>query len=126
MKEYCNKIEIYLLDEISLIEGTTITMVESNLPISIDSSNDIIPNEQQSEKDGVVYYTQNMNVFSDKVTADQLKNLLDRKVVVKLFYTDDVEVLLGSIDNPARCKAAPYLEQDSINFSSESPFPMLS
>ena len=125
MKEYCNKVEVYLIDDISSISDTTITTTLGQEPVSINSSNDIIPDEQQVEVDGSVYYTQRLNVFTDKLTEDQVNNLLDRKVIIKLFYTDDVEVLLGSLDNPARCKAQPYLDQDSLKIVSESPIPLL-
>ena len=125
MKQFCNKLEVYLLDDISSISGTTITPTLDQDPISILSSNDIIPDEQQADVDGTVYYTQRLNVFCDKLTENQIDNLLDRKVVIKLFDSDDQEVLLGSLDNPARCKAQPFLDQDSLKIESESPYPLL-
>ena len=125
MKEYGNKLEVYLVDDISSISGTTITPTLDQDPISINSSNDIIPDEQQAEIDGTVYYTQRLNVFTDKLTEVEVLNLLDRKVIIKLFYTGTEEILLGSLDNPARCKAQPFLNQDSLKIVSESPYPLL-
>jgi len=126
MKEYGNKIEIAILDDISSIDGTTINMVEGKSVIQVNSSNDIIPDEQPGNSDGSVFYTQKMNVVTDKLSTTDRNNLLDRKVVVKLFYTDSSEVLIGSMTNPARCNSQPYLNQDTLKISCDSPIPLLS
>jgi len=126
MKEYSNKIEIAPIDDIISIAGNVINMVAGKNMIIVYSNNEILPNEQPGEKDGLSYYSQILNVITDKLENTILSNFLDRKVVVKLFSSDDQEILLGTLENPARCNALPSLNADTLKITCESPYPMLS
>ena len=126
MKEYQNKIEIAILDDVDSVSGTTITMKSGESVISIFSINNIVPDEQPGNSNGSVFYNQTLNVFTDELTEGEIDNLEDRKVIIKLFYTETGEALMGSIDNPARCKSQPQLEQGSLVITCDTPYPLLS
>jgi hypothetical protein len=126
MKEYGNKLEIYILDNIASILGTSITLLSGKSALSIHSENDIIVDEQLGETNGSTYFSQNLQVHCDKLSTDDFNSLHKRKVVIKLFFGDDEEVLLGSMTYPARCKIQPHLNKDTLKITSESPDSLLS
>lgn len=125
MKEYQNKIEIAPLEDISSISGTTLTLTSGKTVDVLFSNNDILPDEQHAEKDGSFYYSYILNVFTDKNAEALNQKYRDRKVVIKLFTSENVEVLLGNMNFPARCQMLPNLNSDTLKISGESSDPIL-
>ena len=114
------------IEEVSSVSGSIISLIEGNTLTEILTINDIIPNEQQLDNNGQPYYSLNLTLITEKLTSDIIKKYRDRKVIVKLFTDDDGEMLLGSLDFPARCFSFPSLNADTFNISIDSPTPLIS
>lgn len=125
MKEFKNKIEIAPITDIDSITGTTITMRADHSTDVLYTKNDIIPDEKDSELNGNRFYSQRLNIVCDKLASSFLSKYRNRKVVVKLFSDDNQEYLLGSLLFPTRCSMSPKLNSDLLNFTCESPDPLV-
>ena len=126
MIEFINKIEICPVTDIQSISGASITMKQDKTKDTIYSINDILPDERDSEGNINISYSQSLSVICDKLNSSLLEKYRNRKVVVKLFTDQQDQVLLGSLDFPARCSMLPKLNTDVLNFVCESPEPLLS
>ncbi|MCK5134862.1 MAG: hypothetical protein KAR19_03680 [Bacteroidales bacterium] len=126
MKEFINKIEFAPVTDISSISGTTITMRSDLSTDVIYTKNDVIPDEQDSERDGNRFYSQTLNIVCDKLTTSFFRKYRNRKVIVKLFSDDNQEYLMGNLLFPTRCSMSPKLNSDLLKFTCENPDPLVS
>ena len=126
MKEFKNKIQITPVTDIESITGTSISLKPAKVTDTVFSINDIVPDEQPGQDNINVSYTQTLNVICDKLPSALLDKYRRRKVVVKLFTDQEDQILLGSVNFPARCSMMPKLDNDVLDFVCESPEPLLS
>ena len=126
MREFKNKIVIAPVTDIQSISGTTLFMKSGKTTDTIYSTNDIIPDETENQGDVSRSYSQSLSVICDKLSLSLLVKYRRRKVVVKLFTNEDQQILIGSLNFPARCSILPKLNTDILDFVCEAAQPLLS
>ncbi|MFH0757344.1 MAG: hypothetical protein V2B15_08665 [Bacteroidota bacterium] len=126
MKEFKNKIEIAPVADIDSVDGTTLNMKTGRTADEIFSSNDIIPGEKDVDGGGFRYYSQSLEVICDSLTTTLYNRYRNRKVIIKLIDSQDNELLLGSLANPARCSMERKLIQDILAITCDTPNPLVS
>ncbi len=115
MKHLADYIKILPLTDFNSFDGITLLSKSGSDPDHLVANNRLVFDTKPEDSGGGPFYTEQLNIVTDKLTDAQRKNYTSRRPVMVLLFTDSGETLLwGNAEQKVRATLTPNTDYDVI------------
>lgn len=118
MKHLANFIRILPLTDFESFDGTQLIGKSGAQPDLLVSTKDLTLEPKPGNSSAGTFYTEELQLVSDKLTETQQKKYCNRRPVIALLYDDSGNpILWGDADQRLRVVLTPGIDADILDFS---------
>lgn len=124
-RSFSNFFRIALIDQVTSIDGNTITCKSGYTPDFILTENNMDLKEVQKEDGANDYFNQTSKAATHPIREALRKKYRNTRVVIQMETTQGDLFTWGSIDLPVRVKINSTLKGDNWEMTRQSPEPII-
>jgi len=124
--QLANYFEIILKNDVSTIDGVTITPRAGKSLDKIYTKNNITILEKPAAESDNPYFQQSSKMVCPKLSSEEsAKYRNNHPVIMVLYYTDHTSLVWGSLELPVRVQLNPEINHDLLEMTRKSPESLL-